>query len=118
MLTLQQHPDNVFICYLVEGKKRQKIWWNPRKDLKLRMSVDSLDAFNTERFRDRFKISKNQADEIISNIKNKTTPEGGIQSRFFKVKKYLDEALFTEMDVRGSNQQIVVDYPQGNKTWC
>ena len=117
MLTLQEHPDNVFICYLEDGKKKQKIWWHPRKDLKLRMSVDSLDAFNTERFRDRFKISKNQADEIISHIKNKTTPEGGIQSRYFKVKKYLDDALFTEMDVRDSKQKIVVDYPSGNKTW-
>ena len=117
MLTLHDHPDNVFICNLVDGKKKHKIMWHPRKDIKLRMSVDSLDGFNTERFRDRFKLSKSQADEIITHIKQKTTPEGGLQSRFFKVKKYLDEALYSEMDVRNSNQKIQLDYPDGNTTW-
>ena len=117
MLTLHDHPDNVFLCHLVDGKKKHKIMWHPRKDIKLRMSVDSLDGFNTERFRDRFKLSKNQADEIITNIKQKTTPEGGLQSRFFKVKKYLDEALYSEMDVRNSSQKIQLDYPEGNTSW-
>jgi hypothetical protein len=81
------------------------------------MSVDSLESFNTEKFRDRFKLSNPQASEIIQHIQKKTTPEGGLQNKFFKVKKYLEEALFTEMDVSNSNQKIMVDYPDGD-TWA
>jgi len=116
MLTLKEDPNNTFLAWLYENNKRKhKIYYNPNKNLNLRMSVDSLDSFNTEKFRDRFKISTNQAAEIINHIKNKTTPEGGLQAKFFKVKKYLELALYEEMDVTNTNQKIMVDFPDGGE---
>ena len=118
MITLRDHPENTFLAWLYENKKRKhKIFYHPHKDLNLRMSVESLDSFNTERFRDRFKVSGTQATDIINHLKNKTTPEGGLQGKFFKIKKYLDEALYKELDVSNSNQKIVVDFPD-NKEWA
>ena len=116
MLTLKEHKDNKFLAWLYEGNKRKrKIYYHPNKDINLRMSVDTLDAFNSEKFRDKFKLSKSQASDIIEHLKKKTTPEGGLQSKFFKVKKYLDLALFQEMDVTNTNQRIMVDFPDGGE---
>ena len=118
MLTLKDAPNNTFLAWLYENNKRKhKIFYNPNKNLDLRMSVDSLDSFNNEKFRDRFKISKTQAEEIINHLKNKTSPEGGLQSKFFRVKKHLDLALFQEMDVSNTNQKIIVDFPD-NGEWA
>ena len=116
MITLKEDPNNTFLAWLYENDKRKhKIFYNPNKDINLRMSVDSLDSFNTERFRDKFKLSQGQAVEIIDHLKKKTTPEGGLQAKFFKVKKYLDLSLYQEMNVSNSNQKIMVDFPDGGK---
>ena len=73
MITLKEDPNNTFLAWLYENDKRKhKIFYNPNKDINLRMSVDSLDSFNTERFRDKFKLSQGQAVEIIDHLKNKT----------------------------------------------
>jgi hypothetical protein len=118
MLTLKEHPDNTFLAWLYEnGKRKHKIFYHPHKELSLRMSVDSLDSFNSERFRDKFKLSQNQTVEILGHLKKKTTPEGALQTKFFRVKKYLEESLFHEMNVSGTNQKIMVDFPD-NGEWA
>jgi hypothetical protein len=112
MLTLKEHPDNKFIAWLYEKNKRKhKIYYHPQKDIKLRMSVDNMESFNTQKFRDEFKLSNNQALEIFEAIKKNIAPEGKLQKKFFKAKKYLDKNLFESMDVSGTNQRILVDFP-------
>ena len=76
-----------------------------------------MNTFNTEEFRDRFHLSKQQADLIIHSLQTDVTPEGGLQQKFFKVKKYIENSLYNEMDLRGSKQEIVLDFPPGSDTW-
>ena len=71
MITLSEHPDNVLLCDMRLGKKTQPVYWHPRKDKNLRMAVDNLGSFNTEKLRDKFKLSYNQMKEILDNLKKK-----------------------------------------------
>ena len=81
------------------------------------MSVDSLHGFNTEKFRDKFKLSHNQANDIIDHLKKNTIPEGGLQNKFFKAKRYVEESLYSSMDLTNSSQKLQVNFPEGSDTW-
>ena len=117
MLTLHDHPENVFLCEMRSGKKKHPIYWHPRKDKQLRMAVDSLQSFNTEKNRDKFKLSSNQMGDILKHIKSGTTPEDRLQTKFFKVKKFIDNSLYTTMDLTDSEQSLEVNYPDGCDSW-
>ena len=113
MLTLREHPENTFVAWIYEGKKRRrKIFYHPHKNPDLRMAVKDLRSFNTPKFRDRFNVSHSQAEVIIKHLDDETAPEGGLQSKFFKAKKYVINSLYTEMDTSGTKQRIVVDFPE------
>ena len=81
------------------------------------MAVDSLESFNTEKNRDAFKLSSNQMSEIVTHIKNGTTPEDRLQTKFFKVKKFIDNSLYTTIDLTDSEQTLEVNFPEGCDTW-
>ena len=117
MLTLQEHPDNVFLCWMIDGRKKRKIMWHPRKDPKFRLSVEDIKTFNTEKFRDKFKLSHTQADTILGHLKKSTVPEGVLQNKFFKVKRYIDNSLYSSMDLSGSSQRFQLDYPTDREKW-
>ena len=58
------------IALLVDGKSETPIYWYPFRDPERKIQVANIQEYNTEDFRDRFNLSKGQADEIIKNIKN------------------------------------------------
>lgn len=118
MITLHEHPENVFLCHLKSGKKKSNVYWHPRKNKEMRMAVDDLQSFNTEKIRDKFRVSQKQMTEIIDNLKTESTPEGALQSKFFKIKKYIEESLYSSMDLHGGDQELEVNYPDGNDTWA
>ena len=118
MLTLTPHKDNVLLCQITNGgKKRQDVYWHPRKNKELRLAVDNIQSFNTEKNRDKFKLSHAQMSEILGHLKKGTTPEDRLQTKFFKVKKYIDNSLYTSMDLSGGGQKFEVNYPKGADTW-
>ena len=87
---------------LIEVVKKQKlihdVYWHPRRDETFRNEVEDLNSFNTPYLRDRFELSKAQADSIFDHLKRDETDVSN-QKAFFKVKKYIQDALFTEMDL-------------------
>jgi hypothetical protein len=116
MITLKKHKDNVEICKLKTGRKTVPVYWHPVRDPALRLAVTDVSSFNNEEFRDRFRISKGQAEEIIIHLKNDTAPEGGLQSRFFKAKKHIEHSLYTQMDLLdNSKQELVIGFPEKSK---
>ena len=117
MLTLTEHPDNVKLGVLVDGTTRKPIFFHPKKNPDLRLEVDDVSTYNTQEFRDRFSLTRVQAGLVMDHIKKNTEPEGGLQKIFFKVKNFVNDALYTEMDLRSSTQTIEVNFPDGNDTW-
>jgi hypothetical protein len=117
MLTLKKHKENVEICKMRMGRKRIPVYWNPIRDPALRLAVTDINSFNSEEFRDEFRLSANQASEILGHLKKNTTPEGGLQTKHFKVKKFIENSLYTQMNLNGSNQELEVDFPAGCMSW-
>ena len=112
MLTLQEDVENTKICELMENKKRTPIYWHPRMRKDLRSAVDNLDSFNTEKFRDRFELSKDQANDIFSGLKNEEVCEHN-QSKYFKCKDFIQNSLLTEMNIEDQEGEFTIDFPKG-----
>ena len=114
MLTLHDAPENVFVADLVEGKKKQKVYWHPKLNKELRNSVSDLGFFNTDYFRDNFELSTEQAADIFEKLEQGSTLESN-QSKFFKVKRHITEALESEMDLGGTKGKFEIVYPPGDE---
>ena len=114
MLTLHESAENVFICNLLEGKKRTPVYWHPKINADMRNSVTDLDFFNNEYFRDSFELSQDQASNIFNTLKKGSTLESN-QSKFFKVKRHITDALETEMNLGGTDGTFEIPFPPGDK---
>ena len=117
MLTLRKHPDNVELCVLKTGKKQRSLYWHPVRNPELRLAVNDVKGFDSEEFRDRFRLSPGQSDEILDHLNSGTVPEGALQKNFFKVKRYIENSLYSEINLGKSKQELVLKYPKGNDTW-
>lgn len=117
MLTLHDHPDNVLLCQMKSGKLTSPVYWHPRKNKDLRMAVDNLQSFNTEKNRDKFKLSHNQMKQILNQLKKQTTPEDKLQTKFFKVKKFIENSLYTTIDLTDTEGEMFVNFPSGDTSW-
>ena len=117
MLTLKRHKDNVELCKVRQGKKLIPLYWHPVRNESLRLAVTNLSGFNTELFRDRFKVSEKQSNELLDHLNAGTTPEGPLQKVFFKMKRYISDSLYNEMNLLGGTQELVIPFPEGKNTW-
>lgn len=116
MLTLKQHKDNVKLCDMRTGNRLQDVYWNPKRSSDLQNSVEDISAFFTPDMIDRFELSREQQDDIIFHLKQETVSTK-YQSKFYKIKKYITENLFNEMDLSDSNSTFEVNFPKGSDTW-
>ena len=116
MLTLKPHADNVKLCDLRTGKKSVPVFWYPKRDCEMQNCVDNVSDFFTAEFRDRFELSKEQADNIQKHLKAGTVSQK-YQTKFFKVKKAIVESLFTEMDITDTGSKFEINFPDGSDTW-
>ena len=114
MLTLKRHEENVFVCEMEVNKKRIPVFWHPKKNKELQNQIEDIAIFFNTDLRDRFELSKQQSDDILAHLKAGTVSEKN-QSKFFKVKKHLDEILFTEMDISDTADTFEINFNQEGK---
>ena len=125
MLTLTKHSDNrTILSMMPDGKKGKHkgtdVYWHPVKNLELRNSIDDLDHFFAdEDFRDRFQLNRHEAESIKHCLANDEVCSE-YQNKFFKIKRFIQDSLLTEMDIADTDQSFVVDFPKGGDTygWC
>ena len=110
MLTLKSHPDNVFVCDMRVDKKKIPVFWHPRKNSELKNQIDDLAVLFTPDLIDRFELNREQGEDIVTHLKAGTVSEKN-QSKFFKVKRHLDEILYTEMDLSGTEHEFEINFP-------
>lgn len=112
MITLTDDTENVEICKLHEKRKKKPIFWHPRICKDLRSAVENLNSFNTEKFRDRFELSEDQAGSIFSGLKDNSVCEHN-QTKYFKCKEFIQNSLLTEMNIEDSPGEFIIDFPPG-----
>ena len=98
------------------GKKLVDVYYHPVRNEELRNSVENISDFFTKDFEDRFELSAEQSTDIQAHLKAGTV-SSKYQKVFFKVKKFIQESLYTEMNIAGTDQTFEVNFPDGNDTW-
>ena len=109
MLTLHSNNDTVEIAKLIEGRRSTPVFWHPTEQDSLMNSVHDVGTFNDSYFRDRFELSEDQASEIFKGLAAEQVPEKH-QSKYFKVKRHIKNALMSTMDISDTNGEFVVDF--------
>lgn len=122
MLTLSNHPDNIEILNIrpKKGKEITPVFWHPILNKQLRNSVESLEYFfNNELFRDRFELSKQEANDIQESL-NKDCVCLKSQKKYFQCKKHIIDSLYQEMDLSDTPKRFSTSFPKGGDTygWC
>ena len=116
MLTLKSHVDNVKLCDMLVGKKTVDVYYHPVKNEELRNAVEDIGAFFDKEFQDRFELSEEQSRNIIDHLKAGTVSEKH-QKMFFKIKKSIQESLYSEMNIAGTGNTFQVNFPPGSDSW-
>jgi len=114
MLTLSEDPENSVLCHLIDGKTETPVYWHPRIKKDLRVCVENLDSFNTPEFRDRFELSRLQAEDVFQGLKTDCVSEKN-HSKYFKCKEHIQNKLVTEMNISDQPGNFRVKFPPGNK---
>ncbi len=121
MLTLKKTSEGKFLCWIYRNKKRfQEVFWHPFRKKELRNAVQDLQVFNTEHLRDKLKLTRPQASILFEHLKNESEPEANSKftSKFFKLKKFVTDALYSEMDLSDQpDLKFVSDFPDKKKDW-
>jgi len=116
MLTLRDDPDNVQICIWNDSKRGTPIFWHPKVKSELRSTVEDLNSFNTQDFRDRFELSRDQSNRIFDALRNDEVCSEH-QSKHFKCKEYIQNSLISEMNIEDQSGQFEIPFPKG-KNFC
>ena len=111
MLTLQKNKQNIKIANMVQNKKKIPIFWHPTIKDDLMNNVADLRSFNDTYFRDRFELSKEQADDIFTGLRESMVVEKH-QSKFFKVKRHIRDSLLSEMDISDQTAEFQIEFEQ------
>ena len=98
------------VCQLVNGRNETDIYWHPRRKRELRSTVENLNVFNTPEFRDRFELSRTQADDIFKSLNEDHVCEKN-QKAYFRCKDFIQHRLQTEMNVEDQAAEFRLRYP-------
>ena len=91
-----------------------------KKDDKLRIPPfrDSQKYLDGDEFRERYNLSRKEAKELKKSLRSDIVPETKLKSKFYEVRRDLNQRLYNEIDLRGTNKEISWKFPQDPKQWA
>jgi len=78
---------------------------------------DTKKYLDSDEFRERYSISRNQAKELKTALRSDIVPESNLKNKFYEIRKDLNQRLYSEIDLRGTDKTISWKYPQNPKEW-
>ena len=79
--------------------------------------VDSKKFLGSEAFRERYDLSRGESKIMQAAITSDIVPEGKLKTKFYNIRKDLNNRLFSEIDLRGSDKTIEWRYPTKIDAW-
>ena len=91
-----------------------------KKEDKLRIPPfrDSKQYLDSDEFRERYGLSRNDAKELKHSIQSDIVPESKLKGKFYEIRRDLNQRLYNELDLRGTNKEISWKFPQDPKQWA
>ena len=91
-----------------------------KKEDKLRIAPfrDSKQYLDSDEFRERYGLSRNDAKELKKSIQSDIVPESKLKGKFYEIRRDLNQRLYNELDLRGTNKEISWKFPQDPKQWA
>jgi hypothetical protein len=120
MLTFQNGKGHTEIVKLKQkgNKKNTPVMWSPVIKDDLRNSIEDLDYFfQNDGFRDRFELNTSESQGIKTALEQNCVCEE-YQRKYFKCKKYVYDSLNTEMDLSGTDQEFIFNFPPGGESYA
>jgi hypothetical protein len=120
MLTFHKGKGHTEIVKLKQkgNKKNVPVMWSPVIKDEYRNSIDDLDYFfQNDKFRDRFELNTSETQGIKHALENNCVCEE-YQKKYFKCKKFVYDSLDTEIDLSGTEQEFVFNFPPGGETYA
>ena len=79
---------------------------------------DSQKYLDSDEFRERYSLSRNDSRMLKKAIRSNIVPESKLKSKFYEVRRDLNTRLYSELDLRGTDNQISWKFPQDPKKWA
>jgi hypothetical protein len=78
---------------------------------------DSSKYLNSDEFRERYTLSKREQNELVKALRSNIVPDNNLKGKFFHIRRDLNQRLFTEIDLRGTDHKIDWRFPMNPKEW-
>ena len=90
-----------------------------KKDAKLRIKPfrDSSKYLDSDEFRERYDLSRRESAELKTALRQDKVPVGVLKKEFYRVRRDLNQRLFSEIDLRGTDYEIVWKFPDKVNEW-
>ena len=80
---------------------------------------DSTKYLDSDEFREEFNLSRKEAKLIKQSLRSDIVPENNnqLKSKFYSIRKNLNQRLFNEIDLRGTDKTISWKFGEDIKSW-
>jgi hypothetical protein len=72
---------------------------------------------SSDEFREEYNLTRREAKILKASIESNIVPEGGLKTRFYMIRKELNQRLYNEIDLRGTEHEITWRFPEDTKEW-
>ena len=107
------------LFFIRKSGEDKPVYTTFKKDAKLRIKPfrDSSKYLDSDEFRERYDLSRRESAELKTALRQDKVPEGSLKKEFYRVRRDLNQRLFSEIDLRGTDFEIVWKFPDKVNEW-
>ena len=117
MFTFKRSKDKQEPIFYIDEKP---VYTQFKKDDKIRIPPfrDSQTYLDSDEFRERYGLSRKDGKELKKSIQSDIVPESKLKSKFYEIRRDLNQRLYNEIDLRGTDKTISWKFPMKPKQWA
>jgi len=117
MFTFKEIGKPLF--YIRKDGHDKPVYTTFKKDSKLRIKPfrESSKYLDSDEFRERYDLSRTEGAALKTALRQDKVPEGPLKKEFYRIRRDLNQRLFSEIDLRGTPFEIVWKFPVNVKEW-
>ena len=117
MFTYQEHGEPLF--YIRQSGHDKPVYTTFKKNAKHRIKPfrDSKKYLESDEFRERYDLTRKEGTELKAALQQDLVPEGKLKKEFYRIRRDLNQRLFSEIDLRTTEAEIVWKHRIKVKDW-